>query len=71
MEHKGNEGYVIVSRGNPMIIQVQFGFNQFYSFREQLFVHFPIGHYRFLINTSKEHFAEDYPRNISVKFDFK
>jgi hypothetical protein len=59
----------------PMIIHLQFGFNQFISFREDLWnfsqsehIIGPGSHVEYPTGTKNINFVEDYPRNISAKF---
>ena len=60
----------------PMIIHLQFGFNQFISFREEDLWNFSqsehiIGlgsHIEYPTGTKNSNFVEDHPRNIPAKF---
>jgi hypothetical protein len=59
----------------PMIIDVQFGFSQFISFREDLWNFSqsehnigPGSHIEYPTGTQNSNFVEDHPRNIPAKF---
>ena len=60
----------------PMIINLQFGFSQFISFREEDLWNFnqsehiigPGSHVEYPTETKNSNFVEDHPRNIPAKF---
>ena len=60
----------------PMIINLQFGFSQFISFREEDLWNFsqsehiigPGSHVEYQTGTKNSNFVEDHPRNIPAKF---
>jgi hypothetical protein len=60
----------------PMIIQLQFGFSQYISFREEDLWNFsqsehiigPGSHVEYPTGTKNRNFVEDHPRNIPAKF---
>jgi hypothetical protein len=60
----------------PMVIHLQFGFSQFFSFREEDLWNFrqskhvisPGSHVEYPTETKHRKFVEDHPRNIPAKF---